>query len=291
MTEGLFTVFRRKSEPDLEQDKAIRLRKGHVEIRAGRTGEVSGFTRLPQASYWDNSPWREMQWRQSACVRDGYHLAGFGEYVDNRLRMVHEAEPVAPGITPKDDRILLLWSVLGTQSAERLERLFFAIAKRLRGAGVAAQAESRLVFGWPGLSIDTPVRTWKLRLTPTGVLTEAGQQDSAARLLAADGTVPVLVLRRIEQEFPGSLEYVGVEQPSLSQLATRRPCRAALPGIIWLEHAESWHVQPKLALDDPYLGEAVGRFGETVKAARAIGVIPRASVVTNVAGDDQPIVF
>ena len=28
MTEGLFTVFRRKSKPDLEQDKAIRLREG-----------------------------------------------------------------------------------------------------------------------------------------------------------------------------------------------------------------------------------------------------------------------
>ena len=291
MTEGLFTVFRRRSEPDLEQDEAIRLQNGHVEIRTGRTGEVTGFTRLPQANYWDNSPWREMQWRQSACVRDGYHLAGFGEYVDNRLRMVYEAGPVAPEVTPKDDRPLLHWSALGTLSAERLERVFFAIAKRLRGAGVAARAESRLVFGWTGLSIDTPNRTWTLRLTPTCVLTEAGQQDSAARLLAADGTVPVLVLRRIEQEFPGSLEYVGVKLPGLSRLSTRRPFRAASPGFIWLEHAESWHVQPKLALDDPYLGEAVGRFGETVKAARAIGVIPRASVVTNVSGDDQPIVF
>ena len=250
MEEGLFTVYRREVGEDGPREMAVRLKTTGVEIRSGRADETTALTRIAQRQCLGENPWRELQWRRNEWLRKGFRMVGYGEYVDDRVRLIQEAEPVPPDAEPKNQRLALHWSATGLFEVGQLEDTMLEIAKGLRGIGIGASAQSRYVEGWTGLSVETPNRTWKLRVQPTGLLTEAGQQAVAAELLAADGTAPFLVLLRIEQVFPGALEFV------------------------WLEQSDAWRVQPKLAPDDPYLGTAVGPFEKTLQVAEEVRLIP-----------------
>ena len=267
MDEELFAVYRRTRDEDTDCDRAIRMRDDGVEIRAGRTGQATALTQVRRENCWANDPWREMKCRCNEWIRQGFRLIGYGGYVDGRLRLVHELEAAPQDAKPKDARLALHWGTNAAFSAGALEDTFLDIAKALRRENIPAGVRSRYVEGHTGLWVETPNRTWSLRLQPTGVLSEAGQQGNAARLLAADGTVPFLVLLRIEQVFPGSLEFV------------------------WIEQTDAWAVQPTLAPDDPYLGEAAGPFERTLRVAQAIGVIPEAQVSIAGSQDDRPIFF
>lgn len=267
MNEELFAVFRRRRDGQTECEQAIRMCDERVEIRAGRTGEATALTQVTRDNCWANNPWQEMKWRRNEWIRQGFRLIGYGEYVHDRLRLVHELEAVPEAAQPRDGRLALHWGTNTTFAAGALEDTFLDIARALRDEGIRVVTRSLYVDGYTGLCVETPNRTWALRLQPTGVLTEAGQQSNAARLLAADGTVPFLVLLRIEQVFPGSLEFV------------------------WIEQCDAWAVQPRLAPDDPYLGEAAGPFEKTLRVARAIGMIPEARVSIADPQDDRPIFF
>ena len=250
MEEGLFTVYRGTRGVDVAWDQAIRLRGDGVEIRAGRTGEVMSLTRLSEDNCWAKSPWSEMKWRRCQWVRDGFRLVGYGVYENDRLQMLHEAERVPQEAKPEDNRLALHWSATAMFAVQPLEAALIDIAKALRDEGAVAAAQSRYVEGRTGLAVELKNRTWTLRLQPTGELTEVGQQKSAARLLTADGTVPFLVLLRIDQVFPGSIEF------------------------IWMEQTDAWAVRPLLAWGDPHLWADAGPFEQTMSVARSLGLAP-----------------
>ena len=198
----------------------------------------------------------------------GYRLVGYGAYENDRLQVIHEAERAPPEAEPEDNRLALHWSATAVLAAQPLEEALIDIAKALRDEGVVAAAQSRYVEGYSGLVVEVKNRTWSLRLQPTGELTEVGQQRSAARLLTADGTVPFLVLLRIEQVFPGSIEF------------------------IWLEQGDAWAVQPEVAPDDPYLGNALGPFEKTLQVAHALGLVySRTSLIEGTDSGPAPIWF
>ena len=270
MERGLFTVYRKMLDgSDAEMEWAIRLCEDHVDIRRGDAEEATVLTPVTKKECLGSCPWREAKWRRTAWMADGFRLVGYGTYENDRVQMVHETDPVPPEAQPRDERLSLHWGTNALLSAEPLEDALFDIAKALRSEDVSASVQSRYVEGWTGLTVDTDNRTWALKLQPTGELTEIGQQEMGARLLVADGTVPLLVLMRIEDLFPGSIEFV------------------------WLEQSDAWLVEPTVAREDPHLGDAVAPFEKTRQVAAALELLlVRAELLGEGAkGDLEPTWF
>ena len=270
MERGLFTVYRKVLDgSDAVTEQAIRLCDNHVEIRRGRAEEATSLAQIPRKECLGNCPWREMKWRRTAWVAEGYRLVGYGTYENDRVQMVHETDPVPPEAQPRDERLSLHWGTNALLTAQPLEDALFDIAKALRSEDVSASVQSRYVEGWTGLTVETDNRAWALKLQPTGELTEVGQQEMGARLLVADGTVPLLVLMRIEDLFPGSIEFV------------------------WLEQSDAWLVEPAVARDDPHLGDAVAPFEKTLRVAAALDLLlARAELLgEGTKGDPEPTWF
>ena len=266
MNERLYMIYRRKRPDGKESDRAIRVQAEGVEVRGGHTGEETKFLHVPRDNCLNKDPWAEMRWRRNHWVRDGYIRVGYGEYPDGRLQMVHEVETTAPEEQPKDTALALHWAANGYYAHDKLEELFLDIAKALKATGHVVGARSLYANGWTGLSVETPNRLWTIRQQPDGTLTAAGE-DGAARLLEADGVVPVLVLMRIAREFPGTIEF------------------------LWLEQCDAWRVRPMLVPTDPYLGMGAGPYEDTLRVAEALGLCPTISLLANKVENDQPIVF
>ena len=253
MKEGLYAVYRRTGSQGAPMEQAIRVCGNRVEIRSGRAGEATEMLRVFRNSCLAKSPWSEMKWRRCEWLRDGYALVGYAECEDGHLRVRHRVEPAPPEAQPNDEGLSLHWGTTAPFDLRRLEDTILDTAKALRQAGLVAAARTIHVDAWCGLCIETPNRLWAIRLQPDGALTEVGEQQNAARLLKADGPAPLLALMRIERDFPGAVEF------------------------LWLEQSDAWRLEPEIRADDPYLGEAVGPFEETVRVARALGLCPAAA--------------
>ena len=266
MNERLYAVYRREGDESAEGARGIRVYDESVEVRYGNAGKATGYQEISRQECLNKDPWAEMRWRRSQWIMSGFVRVGYGDYPRGQLRMLQAAETAVPQQQPKDPALALHWAANRHFAPAALDDLLLDIARALRDTGHVVGARSLYVDGWCGLSVETPNRLWTIRRQGDGMLAEAGQ-DGASRLLEGDGVVPFLVLMRIEREFPGAIEFV------------------------WLEQSDAWRVQPKLARSDPYLGDPVGPYVDTLRVAEALGLCPTITLLANEVENDHPIVF
>ena len=105
---------------------------------------------------------------------------------------------------------------------------------------------------------------WRLDRLSDGRFGERAPQG-VATVYERDGTVPILVLKRIVREFPGSVRFA------------------------WREPDESQVVAPQVARTEHWLGAHVAPFEETLRVARALGVSPAQPVLAAGAVAPEPI--
>ena len=248
--ETLYGVYRYTDlvgAPPLEW--AIRAHHNRLDIREGRSGELAPCTTVDPSSWAADSAALAKAWRRDQKETRGYVLAGFGEYCDDRLRLI-----CPPKAAEEAGAIAKLhWYAHRAIERAPFERLTASIADGLTRSGVKASAQGER----PGLSVETPVGTWAVSLQPDGKLSDTAREGSGL-VLVDTGVVPMLSLMLMEREFPGSVDF-----------------------IVWLASDNVMRVHPEVAVDDHWVGDVAGSFEKTLRVAQAMGWYPSTGVLAH----------
>ena len=239
--ERLFSVYRRDTDPGKPpMEWAAREDGGEIEICFGVSGRTAERVR------GSVSVWGSFEELSESKAQAGYVLAGFGDYPNDRLRLLYEWDPERNLTVPVGT---LNWVACKAIEQAPFEALMERIREGLTGIGVSAHLPGSRDGERPGLVVETLTGEWAISLQPNGTLTDRGR-TGPGRVPPAAGTLPMVALLRIEREFPGTLEFV------------------------WNSNRSPLRLEPEVDPEDEWLGTTVGRWDDTVAAAGAVGLIP-----------------
>lgn len=260
--ERLFSVYRREDGPGKRpMEWAAREDGDKIEVWAGVSGDTV------QRVHGSASVWGSFDEISGRKVREGYVLVGYGDYPDGRLRLLYAWDPEAERKVPAGT---LHWVSCKAVERSAFEALTERMAEGLTRVGVSAHAPNARGGGRPGLAVETLEGEWAIRLQPDGALTERGR-TGPGRVTPAQGTLPTVAMLRIERAFPGSIAFVWTSGHTTSR-------RTAL------------RMHPEVVPHDTWLGTAAGRFEDTERAAKAVGLFPGLLPVEE-RGGPKPIWF
>lgn len=241
---SLYRVFRRRAIDEW----SVRVCGDRVEIREGTRNARTTHTVIPREECVRLDPQAEMNRLVKERIRCGYLTYGRGDFPNARLRLVAGKAP---------DRLPLEWAPRAPLHRDAFARTALRMVRKLCRAGVRADWEPNQETGVLEMSIPTPNRPWGsggrwgVRLGSRGHL-EDSFSPTPRTLSARYGTLPILALLHLQDAYPNAFAF------------TANPH--------WWDHDEE--PAPRLARTDYWLGEEVGPYEDTVRAALALGIPP-----------------
>ena len=254
--EPMYTIYRRYRAADEGEDRAIRVIDDGVDIRSGPIDGDTQRLLVPQTQCAYSTPWKEVRQRTQAWTRGGFARIGLGQCEAGRIEV---------GVRDENARVALHWQAACAIARDRWAVTMKAIAAALCGVGVRAVHRPN---GPAGSSLEALVLSgvWRLERLTDGRFGEHGRAG-VATIYERDCTVPILVLMRIEREFPGSVEFT------------------------WRAPGEPQAVAPHVTRTDLWLGSHVVPFRDTLRAACALGIAPAQRVLVAEAEAPEPFWF
>lgn len=263
MSKNLYRVFRRGDTAATSMDWAVKTGDEGLSIRYGPSGGLAVLTEVPLKVCADGSAAKEARLRIAQKVKDGYRQIGCADYVRGRLVLSKD---------PADADDELFWEIrppqgepLDLESSEKdaaWPALIREIVAELIDKGVPARLESPDGKRVAGLTIGTPDGDWAFGLQSGGGLNADPRGGGIIRRV--HGVAPILVLIRIEREFPGTVTFADANARAVDLL-----------------------ISPL----DPWVGDAAAAFEHTQSLAAALRLCPAAMPVVIAEDGPQPMWF
>lgn len=255
--ETMYTVYRRLDTEDTGEDFSIRVDHDRVEYRSGAIDEPAVHGVIPAERCHEGTPWMEMRRRTNARLDEGFAKIGLGRYEDDQLRLT---------LRDNSATLALHWVARTAVDKARFSAVLQDIKARLRRAGIGAQFSPGGPSGEPALEVSVASGAWRLDRLSDGRFGEH-MRPGIARVYENDGTVGILVLMRIDYEFPDTVQFG------------------------WYAPGELQAVRPHVTLNDYWVGAHVVPFQETLRVANALGVGPARRLLVTDAEVPQPVWF